>query len=246
MKICMPEGGGSNALESALLANGGCGNQWNNPFIYLVWMMFAQRMWGNNNCENNAQISQLQEQLSTSQGQQLLMDAIKGNSGALHELASTINCDDNSIKTAISAVQNTLGCVGSNLGQQIITQGYESRINNLQQSGMLQNNFAQMGYRDAENTCAIKQNATDNTNRVIAKLDAIEDSRKDREIVALTAQLTAANSRAERQAELAPIYKALADIECKQPSTATVPYPQLTAIPTYQLYGGYTTNGGFL
>lgn len=36
-----------NPLAVAAMMNGGMGNQWNNPFIYLVWMMFAQRMWGN-------------------------------------------------------------------------------------------------------------------------------------------------------------------------------------------------------
>ena len=80
--------------------------------------------------------------------------------------------------------------------------------------------------------CAIKQNTTDNTNRVIAKLDAIEDDRKNREISNLTAQLTAANSRAERAAELAPIYKQLNDIACKQPSTTTIPYSPVIGVPS--------------
>ena len=37
---------GNSGFETAALMNGGMGN-WNNPFIYLVWMMFANRMWGN-------------------------------------------------------------------------------------------------------------------------------------------------------------------------------------------------------
>ena len=116
------------------------------------------------------------------------------------------------------------------------SQGYENRINNLQQSQLIQNGFNQIGYAAAEQTCAIKQNQTDNTSRVLAKLDAIEDSRKDREISSLTAALTAANSRAERQSELAPIYKALSDIQCKQPSTFNVPYQPFTAIPNCVAY----------
>ena len=63
------------------------------------------------------------------------------------------------------------------------------------------------------------------------KLDAIEDSRKNRQIADLTAQLTAANSRAERAAELAPITKALSDIQCKQPNTVTVPYQPFVTVP---------------
>ena len=36
----------SDPMAMAAMMNGGMGGQWNNPFIYLVWMMFAQRMWG--------------------------------------------------------------------------------------------------------------------------------------------------------------------------------------------------------
>lgn len=107
--------------------------------------------------------------------------------------------------------------------------------------------FSQLGYSLAEQSCATRQNTTDNTGRILAKLDAIEDSRKDREIASLTAQLTAANSRAERQAELAPIYKSLADIQCKQPTTITTAYSPFVAVPNcvaWQagLYGGYPFN----
>ena len=125
------------------------------------------------------------------------------------------------------------------------TQGYENRINNIQQSQLIQNGFSQVSYAATENACAIKQNNTDNTNRVIAKLDAIEDGRKDREIAALTAQLTAANSRAERQAELAPIYKALSDIQCKQPQTIPVQYQPFTAIPNCVAYQMGLYGAGF-
>ena len=33
-------------MAMAAMMNGGMGGQWNNPFIYLVWLMYAQRMWG--------------------------------------------------------------------------------------------------------------------------------------------------------------------------------------------------------
>ena len=54
----------------------------------------------------------------------------------------------------------------------------------------------------------------------------MEDSRKDREIATLTAQLTAANSRAERQAELAPIYQQLSEIACNQPPVKKICCPE--------------------
>lgn len=228
----------------------------------------------------HSQLSQIQDTLNTNQGNTLLMDAIKGNATAIGQLATTLNCNYNAVQGAINAVQSAICSVGNQVGmgtaqvinaiqsgdmmlsntlqscccdvkQLVTTQGYENRINNLQQSQLIQNGFAQVGYANAEQTCAVKQNATDNTNRVIAKLDQIEDSRKDREIASLTAALTAANSRAERAAELAPINKALADIQCKQPSTYTVPYQPFVAIPNCVAYnagifgaGQFGLNGG--
>lgn len=203
------------------------------------------------------------------------MSAIQGGTNEIRSLANTINCDVNAVQSAINGVQASICNVGNQVGmssaqvinsiqngnmslantlqncccdvkQLVTTQGYENRISNLQQSQLIQNGFAQIGYASADQTCQLKQNNNDNTNRVLAKLDAIEDSRKDREIASLNAALTAANSRAERQTELAPIYKALSDIECKQPKTESVYAPSVVGVPAcvaaqYQLglYGGF-------
>lgn len=143
-----------------------------------------------------------------------LGQAIAGNANAISNLATSLNCTEGQIQAAIANVQQAI-----NMNQNAMTTG-----------------FGNLAYENAANTCAIKQNATDNTGRILAKLDAIEDSRKDREIGSLTAALTAANSRAERQAELAPIYKQLSDIACKQPQTFQVPYQPFTAIPNCVAY----------
>lgn len=228
----------------------------------------------------HSQLSQIQDTLNTNQGNTLLMDAIKGNATSIGQLASTLNCNYNAVQGAINSVQGAICNLGNQYGmgnaqvinainsgnmqmintlqscccdvkQLVTTQGYENRINNLQQSQLIQNGFAQVGYANAEQTCSIKQNATDNTSRVLAKLDQIEDSRKDREIASLTAALTAATSRAERAAELAPINKALADIQCRQPNVVTVPYQPFVTVPNCVawnagLYGAgqFGLNGG--
>lgn len=269
------EPAGAGSLDPNLLLamnNGGGfgGGMWNNPIWAIVLLAFLRNGfgWGGNEggCSNAFISSQL--------GQ-----AIQGNANAISNLATSLNCTEGQILGAVNAVQSAIQSVGAqnnlsfaqtinavNAGnaniistlqscccdvkQLVTTQGYENRINNLQQSQIIQNGFAQVGYAAAENACAIKQNQTDNTSRVLAKLDAIEDSRKDREINTLTAALTAANSRAERQAELAPIYKALNDIQCKQPQTFNVPYQPFTAIPNCVAYGmglygaGYGLNPG--
>ena len=257
-----PEGNGS-SLDPNIVAmmNGGGGfggNGFNNPFWALVLLAFLRNNfgWGGDGNGGNCSAAFVSSQLG---------QAIAGNANALSNLSTHLDCSIGQVQTGIAALQSAIQSVANQTGMsgmQVInaiqsgntaianqisqcccdnkllttSQGYENRISNLQQSQLIQNGFNQIGYAAAEQTCAIKQNQTDNTSRVLAKLDAIEDSRKDREISSLTAALTAANSRAERQSELAPIYKALADIQCKQPSTFSVPYQPFTAIPNCVAY----------
>lgn len=252
-----PEGNGS-SLDPNIVAmmNGGGGfggNGFNNPFWALILLAFLRNNfgWGGDGNGGNCSTAFVSSQLG---------QAIAGNANALSNLSTHLDCSIGQVQTGIAALQSSIQNVANQTGMsgmQVInaiqsgntaianqisqcccdnkllttTQGYENRINNLQQSQLIQNGFSQVGYAAAEQTCAIKQNQTDNTSRVLAKLDAIEDSRKDREINSLTAALTAANSRAERQAELAPIYKALSDIQCKQPKTETVYAPSVATVP---------------
>lgn len=93
--------------------NGGMNGWQNNPFIYLVWMMFANRMWGNDwngggnlqNAELQNQIQSLRSQIADNQNSNMIMDAIKGNAGAINQLASNLNCDFNALNGAICDVR---------------------------------------------------------------------------------------------------------------------------------------------
>ena len=114
-----------NPLEAAALMNGGMGGQWNNPFIYLVWMMFAQRMWGNNwdnngqnaqNVELQNQIQSLRSQISDNQNSNLVMDGIKGNAAAINQLASNLNCDFNTLNSAICDVRGGIDKLSGQIG----------------------------------------------------------------------------------------------------------------------------------
>lgn len=115
----------NNGMEMAALMNGGMGGQWNNPFIYLVWMMFAQRMWGNGwenngqnaqNIELQNQIQSLRSQISDNQNSSLVMDAIKGNANALNQLASNLNCDFNTLNSAICDVRQGISQLSGQIG----------------------------------------------------------------------------------------------------------------------------------
>ena len=263
-------------LDANLLAmmnnNGfGGGNAW--------WILLLFLLWGRNGFGGYGE--NVPQMIANGDGREYLMQAINGNTNAINSLANNLNCDVNAMRGAINQIQSAICNVGNQIGmssqavinavqsgstsiiqqlcncccdmkQLVNSQGYENRISNIQQTNTIQNGFAEIGYQSAEQTCQLKQNANANTTAILAKLDAIEDSRKDREISNLTAQLTACNSRAERQQELAPIYKALADIQCKQPKTESVYAPSVIGIPTcnaYQLglWGLGNMNGnGFL
>ena len=84
----------------------------------------------------------------------------------------------------------------------------------------------------------LKDATNTQTSQILAKLDAIEDARKDREINTLTAQLAAVTAKAEREAEIQPIIKQLDAIQCKQPSTITTQYSPFVAVPNCVAYQG--------
>lgn len=154
---------------TALLAGGGGMNNWvNNPFIYLVWMMFAQNMWGGNGQGGTqAQIQALQGVVQDNHNSDLLMQAMQGNTNAITQLAGTFNASIDQVTGAINAVQNAITAANGNiqlaaqqmiannnlqsaaLGSQIqnqgagiqreiLSQGYQNQIGNLQQTNQIQ------------------------------------------------------------------------------------------------------------
>ncbi len=273
-KIFVPEGN-NDVLTAAMMNGGGGFGSYNSPLWAIVFLAALRNggIFGNDNNGGRCQLSQIQEQLQTIQGQNSLMSAIQGGTNEVRNLASVLNSDVNAVQGAINAVQSAICGVGNQVGMgqlQVINavqsgntaianqiaqcccdnkllvqqQGYENRINNIEQSNMITKGFGDLAYATQAQTTAIAATIDAGNRAVLGKLDQIEDSRKDREIASLTAALTAANSRAERQAELAPIYKSLADIECKQPATVTVPYSPVTPVPSCvawnaALYGSY-------
>lgn len=224
--IFMPDSGGCDASTMALLGN----NQWsNNPIWALIFLSLFRGggMFGNG-CGEGQQLNSIQNTLNTQQTNNLVMDAIKGNACAISSLASQLGCSTGQVTSAINGVLNA-----------VTSMGYQNQLANCQQTNAINSNFAQTNYNMATQCCETKQAIKDNTLAVVDKLNHIESERKDREITALTAQLASATARAERQAELAPIISQINEIRRNQPSTATVPYPQLSVYPSYlnNLYG---------
>lgn len=132
-------------------------------------MMFANRMWGGErDCAGNAQYMALQNQISDNQNANLVMDGIKGTTDAVRQLAANLNCDFNTLNSAIcdvrSGIQQVAGQIGFsservinavNMGdcnviqaiqncccqtqQSILKMGYENQLANCNQTNVLSN-----------------------------------------------------------------------------------------------------------
>ena len=229
--------------------------------------------WGNNNNQSSTE-------------REMIMSAIQRNGVDLSQLASSLNCSvgqlDNAIGQVASQICQLTGQVGMS-SQQIINsiQAGNSTLssqlascccdvrqaisesNYLTERGFCNTNqtlakgFSDIGYAFRDQTCNLEKAGSANTAAIIAKLDAIEDSRKDRELAEKDRVIATLTARSERQAELQPIYSVLQEIQCNQPPVKKIACPEQYVplntsvnatyglIPTcgYNAFGGWGWNG---
>lgn len=149
-------------MAMAAMMNG-MGNQWNNPFIYLVWMMFANRFFGNGewgngqnaqNVEMQNQLQAIRSQLQDNQNSNLLMDAVKGNATALGQLSQSLSCDFNTLQQAVCGVQSAIQQVSGQVGysaERVINAAQLGDLNIVQQLKdcccQTQQSILNMGYQ---------------------------------------------------------------------------------------------------
>lgn len=227
-------------LAGIMNNNGNGGFFGNNAWEGIIALIVVAAIFGNgnglfgngNNNANNAE-------------REMLMSAIQRNGTDLSQLAQTIGCSNSRIQDAIGQIStqicnfagqnglsfqqviNSIQAGNANIASQLcscccdIKQGI-AESNYLTERGFCNTNqilskgFSDLGYAFANQTCDLKQSANANTASIIAKLDAIEDSRKDRELAEKDRMIATLTARSERQAELQPIYNALNDIQCNQ------------------------------
>lgn len=151
--------------------------------------------------------------------------------------------------------------------QLTVEQGYQNQLATLAQTNALTSaiagvneniaaNRAAQQLSDCQQTYALTDTMNRNYLALDNKIDALESSRKDREITALTAKVAQLESQnfttgiigsamAPVNAALSSLAKEVDDIKCKQPSTVSVQYPNLVALnATPYVSGGYY-QGGF-
>ena len=143
---------------------------WGGSGCWFMWVILLFWLWGGNGYGNSFGRGAygIPNQLNNDFGREVLLQAINGNSQALSQLATTLNCDVNSLQTAIGNVQSSVQSVASQVGmtgQQIINsiqQGncslgnqlaqcccsindaitktnYENQLSNVNQTNTLQN-----------------------------------------------------------------------------------------------------------
>lgn len=256
-----PENGNNNsnvdpALMMAMMQNGGFGNcGW--IWMFFIWFLFPMLNGGNGWFGNNAGNGQLANMLNNDAGRELLMQAIQGNGNKISDLACMFNTKVDTIQCAINQATNAIQSGNTALMQQIAECCCENRLATCQQTNTLQNTMNQ-------NTLSLRDNATANTNAIIAKLDAAEmrvmqdklDALREKNST-LIAQLSNEHQTSAIQASqaqtVAPIVSSLNDlsarlakIECKAPETVTLPYSPLTAVPNcVAAQYGFFNNGLF-
>lgn len=214
---------------------------------------------------------------------------------AIQTLSTMLGQDFNLVNSAVGNVQNALQSLALQQavsvpqiinsiqsGNASITSAFQKACCDNQLAICQQTNALQNGINGVQQSIAAKSAAdqlsvcqqtyalTDTMNRnylaLDNKIDAMESSRKDREIAAKDAEIATLKSQnftagivqqavAPLNAQLAGLAKEVDDIKCKMPNTVQVEYPNLVAMnatpyvsggfyPGYG-YGGFGGNTGF-
>ena len=197
---------------------------------------------------------------------ELIAQMIQRNGTDLSQLSQTLGCSVGRINDAITAVSTQLCTLAGQQGlsfQQVtnsILSGNSALAAQIAScccdlKGAIKDvaigqerGFSSLAYATQQQTCNLEKSASANTAAIIAKLDAIEDSRKDRELAEKDRVIATLTARSERQAELQPIYKALGDIQCNQVPVKKIACPE-TYVPVNTginaTYGLIPTGCGF-
>lgn len=198
---------------------------------------------------------------------QVVIDAIQGNQTAISQLASTLHCDINSIQTVLCGMDKSIMQVGNQVGltstqiinaiqagncqitqaiadcccktqTAILTQGYETRIQNMEQTnaltGVMNAGFNLLGNKiDAQTQTMLNSFQGIKDYLTSEKIESLQHTVTQMENAANNANQTLA-FRAAIDAATTPIYNQVTSIANRVPP---IPVP---AYPAPQYATGYT------
>ena len=193
--------------DFAAMANGnGANSQWNNPFIYLLWMMFFGGGgngfgWGNNGAANAAQFQNLSDLIQDNHNSDLTMQAVNGNTAAISQLAGVLNTSTDNVTAAINAMASQMQQNCCDVKSSIMSQGYQNQLSTCQQTNTIlqqaqaltntvTNGFTSIGYQLERNACDVKETSLANTQRIIDTLNNHWSSEQQGIINSLQSQLS--------------------------------------------------------
>lgn len=145
--FCCPYDKGNDLATMMMASNGGVNNQWNNPFMYLLWMGMMNGGgfgFGGGGAENynSRQISALQDTINTNHNTDAVMGAVKENECTLRGLQQAVNCQGAQLQERLTGIANGL-----------------------------QQGFASVAYESQRQTCEIINSGKENTQRIVDTLN---------------------------------------------------------------------------
>ena len=184
----MDNNNGMSYADFAALSNNGANGQWNNPFIYLLWMMFFGNggngfgFGGGNAAANAAQFQNLSDLIQDNHNSDLTMQAIAGNTAAITQLAGALNTSTDNVIGAINAMSTQMQQGNCQIKTEILSQGYQSQLANCQQTNTIlqqsqeiintvRNGFTAIGTQTQMLGCEIEKTSLANTQRIIDTLN---------------------------------------------------------------------------
>ena len=220
--LCQQRGLDPN-MVMAMMNNRGVGYGEGGWFMWIIillifgWGGFGGNGWGG---RGNAQgFAALGNLVNNDAGRELIMSAIQGNSTAISQLATTLNCDVNALQSTLNTIQQSLCQLGNQVGltgQQVINSIQsgdaalarqlsecccENRLAICQQTNAIQSSintvatgqergFSAVAYETQRQTCDITKAIADSTAQILAGQKAAEFREIQREVQALRDERT--------------------------------------------------------
>ena len=103
-------------LLLALQNGGGFGGNGNWIWILFLWLIWGNNGWGGNGFGGNNGTGYLANQISNSEGRDLLLQAINGRADAAAQLANITNTSVETVKNGLFSLQNSINQVANQVG----------------------------------------------------------------------------------------------------------------------------------
>ena len=185
-------------LLLALQNNGGFGGNGNWIWILFLWLIWGNNGWGGNGFGGNNGTGYLANQISNSEGRDLLLQAINGRADAAAQLANITNTSVETVKNGIFSLSNSINQVANQVG-----------MSGLQTINAVQSGNAALAHQICECCCGMKAAVLEQTNALQAQAAANHSA----------SVLQMANNQAATQLQMANIESADQLAVCQQTNT---------------------------